>query len=296
MSELKDIKERLTRTHLLFDKLDEKLAIGEISELQYMQLTEKYKVEAENLKNQITEKELLQEVGLEVDIKEDIHLKESNKKSEHLISKKNEIQIKNEPIQNNEFFNSPPSTSNKQSIFGPSIIISFIIILTGITIWYFVIASDINNSQSNDFLGGVFNLYSARIFEEYGWQFAGIYFYASHFIPIGGSSSFLDSIVQERPLMLLVPIILLLIGGYIVAKVAKPGTKREALDAGSYIGIPYSIFMTILTLIFSFQSNFGFGKIGFPDIFVIFIVCIIYGTIFGGIGGIICKNGNKKKI
>jgi len=56
---------------LLLDKLDERLVQGEISEAKYKELSEKYRDEADSLKNQITEKELLQEVGLKAEEKKE---------------------------------------------------------------------------------------------------------------------------------------------------------------------------------------------------------------------------------
>lgn len=64
MNELKELKDRLSKINQLLDKLDERLVQGEISEAKYKELSEKYRTEADSLKNQITEKELLQEVGL----------------------------------------------------------------------------------------------------------------------------------------------------------------------------------------------------------------------------------------
>lgn len=61
------LKERLNKLNQLLDKLDERLATGEIGEAKYKELAEKYKAEAENLKNQIAEKELLHEVGLKAE-------------------------------------------------------------------------------------------------------------------------------------------------------------------------------------------------------------------------------------
>lgn len=67
MDEHKVLKERLNKLNQLLDKLDERLATGEIGEAKYKELAEKYKAEAENLKNQIAEKELLHEVGLKAE-------------------------------------------------------------------------------------------------------------------------------------------------------------------------------------------------------------------------------------
>ncbi len=72
MDELKVLKDRLSKLNQLLDKLDERLAIGEIGEAKYKELSEKYKAEAENLKNQIAEKELIEEVGLKAEVKREI--------------------------------------------------------------------------------------------------------------------------------------------------------------------------------------------------------------------------------
>jgi uncharacterized membrane protein len=57
-------KEKLNKINALLEKLDERLAQGEITESRYNELCEQYRDEAERLKNQITEKELMKEVGL----------------------------------------------------------------------------------------------------------------------------------------------------------------------------------------------------------------------------------------
>ncbi len=71
MNELKELKDRLSKINSLLDKLDERLVQGELSEAKYKELAEKYRAEADGLKNQIAEKELLQEVGLKAEEKEE---------------------------------------------------------------------------------------------------------------------------------------------------------------------------------------------------------------------------------
>ena len=71
MNKLKELKDRLSKINALLDKLDERLALGEIGESRYKELSEKYRAEADGLKNQIAEKELLQEVGLKAEEKEE---------------------------------------------------------------------------------------------------------------------------------------------------------------------------------------------------------------------------------
>ena len=67
MDEMKELKDRLSKINELLDKLDEKLVQGEITETKYKELSDKYRLEGDSLKNQITEKELLQEVGLKAE-------------------------------------------------------------------------------------------------------------------------------------------------------------------------------------------------------------------------------------
>ena len=79
MNEIKKLKDRLSKINELLDKLDERLVQGEITEAKYKELSEKYRLEADSLKNQIAEKELLQEVGLKADEKETIEYLEPEK-------------------------------------------------------------------------------------------------------------------------------------------------------------------------------------------------------------------------
>ncbi|MDD5617275.1 MAG: hypothetical protein PHH85_13850 [Candidatus Methanoperedens sp.] len=64
IDDLKKQKEKLSRIKELLEKLDERLAQGDITEGRYKELSEQYQDESEKLKNMITEKELLKEVGL----------------------------------------------------------------------------------------------------------------------------------------------------------------------------------------------------------------------------------------
>ena len=64
-ADIKSHKEKLAKINALLDKLDERLAQGEITEARYRELREQYRAEAEKLKDHLTEQELMQEVGLE---------------------------------------------------------------------------------------------------------------------------------------------------------------------------------------------------------------------------------------
>lgn len=67
IDDLKKLKEKLGKINELLEKLDERVAQGEITEDKYKELCEKYRDEADSLKNMITEKELMREVGLKGD-------------------------------------------------------------------------------------------------------------------------------------------------------------------------------------------------------------------------------------
>ncbi|MFA4935950.1 MAG: hypothetical protein WC568_08955 [Candidatus Methanoperedens sp.] len=71
MTESNELKEKLHKTNQLLDKLDERLVNGELTEAKYKELAEKYRAEADSLKNQIAEKELLHEVGLKAEEKKE---------------------------------------------------------------------------------------------------------------------------------------------------------------------------------------------------------------------------------
>ncbi len=64
VDDIKNQKEKLNKITALLEKMDERLAQGEISETRYNELREQYTDEAERLKNLITEIELKREVGL----------------------------------------------------------------------------------------------------------------------------------------------------------------------------------------------------------------------------------------
>lgn len=79
--EIKEQKERLSKINELLDRLDEKLAQSEITEAKYRELSERYKAEADGLKNLITEKELMQDVGLSAEEKKEEQAKTPPKPS-----------------------------------------------------------------------------------------------------------------------------------------------------------------------------------------------------------------------
>lgn len=65
MEDIKSHKDKIGKINMLLDKLDERLACGEITEARYRELRDRYKGEAEELKDHLTEQELMHEVGLE---------------------------------------------------------------------------------------------------------------------------------------------------------------------------------------------------------------------------------------
>ncbi|MFZ2412455.1 MAG: hypothetical protein WAW23_12855 [Candidatus Methanoperedens sp.] len=94
---IKEQKEKLGKIKALLEKLDERLAQGEITEARYTELSEQYKAEAEKLKNQVTEQELMQEVGLKTEEKEEAGYKEKVRYIEKVRYREEEPEIEEEP-------------------------------------------------------------------------------------------------------------------------------------------------------------------------------------------------------
>ena len=67
MEDIKSHKDKISKINTLLDKLDERLACGEITESRYRELHDRYKSEAEKLKDHLTEQEIMHEVGLETE-------------------------------------------------------------------------------------------------------------------------------------------------------------------------------------------------------------------------------------
>ncbi len=65
MEDIKSHKDKVKKINTLLDKLDERLACGEITESRYRELHDRYKSEAEKLNDHLTEQEIMHEVGLE---------------------------------------------------------------------------------------------------------------------------------------------------------------------------------------------------------------------------------------
>jgi hypothetical protein len=65
IADIRSHKDKISKINTLLDKLDERLACGEITEARYRELRDRYKDEAEKLKDHLTEQELMHEVGLE---------------------------------------------------------------------------------------------------------------------------------------------------------------------------------------------------------------------------------------
>jgi DNA-directed RNA polymerase subunit RPC12/RpoP len=76
IADIKSHKDKINKITALLDKLDERLACGEITEARYKEISERYKAEAGKLKDQVTEQELMHEVGLEPDDGKDVEQRE----------------------------------------------------------------------------------------------------------------------------------------------------------------------------------------------------------------------------
>jgi len=72
MEDINSHKDKVKKINTLLDKLDERLACGEITESRYRELRDRYKAEVEKLKDHLTEQELMHEVGLETGKDEEV--------------------------------------------------------------------------------------------------------------------------------------------------------------------------------------------------------------------------------
>ena len=82
MEDIKSHKEKVKKINTLLDKLDERLACGEITESRYSELRDRYKTEVEKLKDHLTEQELMHEVGLEAGTDEEAGYQEEEPEKE----------------------------------------------------------------------------------------------------------------------------------------------------------------------------------------------------------------------
>ncbi len=85
MEDIKSHKDKVKKINTLLDKLDERLACGEITESRYRELRDRYKAEVEDLKDHLTEQELLHEVGLEAVDDEEVDYQEERKEPEKAV-------------------------------------------------------------------------------------------------------------------------------------------------------------------------------------------------------------------
>ena len=85
MEDIKSHKDKVKKINTLLDKLDERLACGEITESRYRELRDRYKAEVEKLKDHLTEQELMHEVGLEAGKDEEVEYQEEEKEPEKAV-------------------------------------------------------------------------------------------------------------------------------------------------------------------------------------------------------------------
>ncbi len=85
MEDIKSHKDKVKKINTLLDKLDERLACGEITESRYKELRDRYKAEVEDLKDHLTEQELMHEVGLEAVKDEEVEYQEEEKEPEKAV-------------------------------------------------------------------------------------------------------------------------------------------------------------------------------------------------------------------
>jgi hypothetical protein len=145
-------------------------------------------------------------------------------------------------------------------------------------------------------LGSLGGSLTKGILNNYSLQLIGMIYYLSHGISINISSMGYSKSVNifslmnhpesaNAMLLLLVPLISLLIGGYISAK--DTNELVSGIRAGAYVTLPYTLIMVLVSSIFSLNFSL-FGHLGIdvgPDIISTIFFSLITGVLYGGIGG-----------
>jgi hypothetical protein len=145
-------------------------------------------------------------------------------------------------------------------------------------------------------LGSLGGSLAKGILNNYSLQLIGMIYYLSHGISINISSMGYSKSVNifslmnypesaNAMLLLLVPLISLLIGGYISAK--DTNELVSGIRAGAYVTLPYTLIMVLVSSIFSLNFSL-FGHLGIdvgPDIISTIFFSLITGVLYGGIGG-----------
>jgi hypothetical protein len=145
-------------------------------------------------------------------------------------------------------------------------------------------------------LGSLGGSLAKGILNNYSLQLIGMIYYLSHGISINISSMGYSKSVNifslmnypesaNAMLLSLVPLISLLIGGYISAK--DTNELVSGIRAGAYVTLPYTLIMVLVSSIFSLNfSLFGHLSIDVgPDIISTIFFSLITGVLYGGIGG-----------
>ncbi|AKB49691.1 hypothetical protein MSBRW_0438 [Methanosarcina barkeri str. Wiesmoor] len=145
-------------------------------------------------------------------------------------------------------------------------------------------------------LGSLGGSFAKGILNNYSLQLIGMIYYLSHGISINISSMGYSESVNifslmnypesaNATLLLLVPLISLLIGGYISAK--DTNELVSGIRAGAYVTLPYTLIMVLVSSIFSLNfSPFDYASIDVgPDIISTIFFSLITGVLYGGIGG-----------
>jgi len=87
MEDIRSHKDKIKKINTLLDKLDERLACGEITESRYKEISDRYKDEAEKLKDHLTEQEIMREVGLETGYDKEVESQKEEPETEVVVQR-----------------------------------------------------------------------------------------------------------------------------------------------------------------------------------------------------------------
>jgi hypothetical protein len=315
--ELESLRDKKQKIQKLLDRLDEKLATGEISESIYKELKEKYSKEMETLSKQITETELRIEVGVrEVKVRE---IKEVKEVVEEEVERPVVKKVRAPPTKPSPSWLIPPLTT-------------VVIIIIGLAIFFGLLAAVLSPQiPVTDGGRGCFAATQVAIEKlgetpfSYLYKIGWFLYYKIFAIPIYSSVSIppisepslgisypglretkeLASLpgcreINKASMFLWVPIIILFLGGFRAGK--RADGAGIGLVAGVIFAILYAVAIAVTALVTSISATGSdiYAPIQvpqqyledvrvalYPDLPSAFFISFVYAVIFGSLGGLL---------
>jgi hypothetical protein len=125
------------------------------------------------------------------------------------------------------------------------------------------------------------------------WQVVGWYLFRLHTVPskltvtVGGTTRSQAIGLDAATWMLLVPVAILLVGGYVVARYVDAATPVGGATAGASLAVAYVVLALLLSLVTAWSVTRSGGTVGIsPDLVpAVLVAGVVYPVLFGGVGG-----------